>query len=168
MKKNVLIKGPILTQSGYGEHARFIYRALKTREDLFEVFVDPIRWGQTSWLWEDDEERQQIDQDITKTAIHGNQGGQYDASLLVTIPSEWEAYRAAPINIGVTAGIEANKVSLNWVHAANNFVNKIIVPSSFSKKVYEETQYVSRHPDAGERRIKTETPIVSINYPVKI
>ena len=33
----VYLKGPILTQSGYGHHARTVYRALKTREDIFEV-----------------------------------------------------------------------------------------------------------------------------------
>ena len=32
MKKKLLLKAPILSQSGYGEHSRFIYKALKQQE----------------------------------------------------------------------------------------------------------------------------------------
>ena len=56
MRKKVLLVGPILTQSGYGEHARMIYRALKTREDLFDLFINPVNWGATSWANEDTDE----------------------------------------------------------------------------------------------------------------
>ena len=44
MKNNVLLKGPILTRSGYGEHARFVLRALRSREDLFNIYIQPINW----------------------------------------------------------------------------------------------------------------------------
>ena len=57
MKKRVLLKAPILSQSGYGEHARFVYRALKDKEDLFDLYIEPLNWGQTGWIWEDSEER---------------------------------------------------------------------------------------------------------------
>ena len=40
MKKNVLLVGPILTRSGYGEQARFALRALRSREDLFNIYID--------------------------------------------------------------------------------------------------------------------------------
>ena len=32
MKQKVLVKGPVLTQSGYGEQARFALRALRSKE----------------------------------------------------------------------------------------------------------------------------------------
>ena len=57
----VLLRGPILTQSGYGEHARFVWRALKD-DPQFEVFIEPTIWGSTCWLWEDDDERRAIDE----------------------------------------------------------------------------------------------------------
>ena len=57
----VLLKGPLLTQTGYGHHARTVLRALRTKEDLFDIYIQPIVWGQTSWIWEDNEERQWID-----------------------------------------------------------------------------------------------------------
>ena len=104
MKKKVLLVGPILTQSGYGEHARMVYRALKSREDLFDIFINPVNWGATSWISEDNDERRNIDELINKTFDHMNKRRDFDTTIMVTIPSEWKQYRAAPENIGVCAG----------------------------------------------------------------
>jgi len=38
MKKKILVRGPALSQSGYGEHARMVLRALKEREDLYRPY----------------------------------------------------------------------------------------------------------------------------------
>ena len=86
MKKNVLLVGPILTRSGYGEQARFALRALRSREDLFNIYIRPIVWGQTSWIIDDTSERRWIDETIEKTVGFIQQGGQFDVSLQVTIP----------------------------------------------------------------------------------
>ena len=59
--KRVLIKAPMLSRSGYGEHARFVLRALRSREELFDIYILNIRWGDTGWIWENNEERQFID-----------------------------------------------------------------------------------------------------------
>ena len=64
MKKRILLKGPLLTRSGYGEQARFALRALKSREDLFEIFIQPLSWGKTSWSVQMNEERKWIDATI--------------------------------------------------------------------------------------------------------
>ena len=167
MKKRVLIRGPILTQSGYGVHARTLYRALQTREDLFDIFLDPIEWGQTSWLWEDNEERKQIDQLIGKTQQYKMQGGQFDINLIVSIPSEWEKYRAAPINIGVTAGIETSKVAPQWLDTTNRFVDKLITISNFSKKVFEQSEYQAQDQFGNKVNLRLEKPIDVVNYPVR-
>ena len=58
MKKKILIRGPVLSQSGYGEQARFALRALKSQEDLFDIFILPVTWGKTGWVWEKSEFRQ--------------------------------------------------------------------------------------------------------------
>ena len=58
MRIKVLVKGPALTQSGYGEHCRFVLRALQTREDVFDIYLMNLPWGKTNWLFEDNEERQ--------------------------------------------------------------------------------------------------------------
>ena len=96
-----------MSQSGYGEHGRFVLRALRTREDLFDIYLDALSWGRTSWLWEDTKERKWIDSLLMKTFNHRQSGGEFDLSLQVTIPNEWE--KVARINIGCTAGIETNK-----------------------------------------------------------
>jgi hypothetical protein len=57
MKKKVLLKGPVLTRSGYGEQTRFALRSLRSREDLFDIYIQPITWGHTGWLIEGTEER---------------------------------------------------------------------------------------------------------------
>ena len=46
MKKKILVRGPVLSQSGYGEQARFALRALKSREDQFDIFILTYRMGQ--------------------------------------------------------------------------------------------------------------------------
>ena len=101
MKRRILLKGPLLTRSGYGEQARFALRSLRSREDLFDIFIQPLQWGKTSWASEMDEERVWIDQTIEKTIGYVQSGGQFDASLQVTIPNEFE--RLAPVNIGYPA-----------------------------------------------------------------
>ena len=37
--KTVLVKGPALSHSGYGEHTRFILRSLKSKPEAFDVFL---------------------------------------------------------------------------------------------------------------------------------
>ena len=143
MKKKVLLKGPLLTRSGYGEQARFALRALRSREDLFDVFIQPLQWGKTSWSSEMDEERVWIDQIIEKTIAYIQQGGQFDMSVQVTIPNEFQ--RLAPVNIGYTAGIETTKVAHQWIQKVNE-MDKIIVVSSHSKQVFENTEYQGHEP----------------------
>ena len=111
MKKKVLLVGPILTQSGYGVHCRTVYRALKSREDLFDIYVNPITLGQTSWIHENSEEKKEIDDLVKKTYAHISEKKPFDITIMVTIPTEWKQYRAAPVNIGVCAGIESDRVS---------------------------------------------------------
>jgi len=165
VKKKVLLKGPLLTRSGYGEQARFALRSLRSREDLFEVFIQPLQWGKTSWASEMDEERTWIDQTIEKTIGYIQQGGQFDLSVQVTIPNEFQ--RLAPINIGYTAGIETTKVAHQWIEKANE-MDKVIVVSSHSKQVFENTEYQAQNTQTGEQvTLRTQTPVEFVNYPVK-
>ena len=166
MKKKVLIRGPILTQSGYGVHARTLYRALKEKEDIFDLYIQPINWGKTSWIWEDSEERREIDHLVAKTAHFLQSGGTFDVALLVTIPNEWE--RVAPLTIGVTAGIETNKVAPQWLEKANTAVDKIIVVSTFAKHIFKNTLYRGvDNRTKQEQILDLNVPISVVNYPVR-
>ena len=165
MKKKVLIKGPILTSSGYGEHARMVYRALKSEPELFDIHILPLSWGQTSWQWEDNQERRDIDELINKTQAYLQQRGQFDIAVLVTIPNEWE--RIAPLTIGVNAGIESSKVSSEWLLKANEVVDKVIVPSEFSLRIFKDTSYKGKDQFGRDITLKLDKPIESVGYPVK-
>jgi len=163
--KKVFLKGPLLTQSGYGHHARTVLRALRTREDLFDVYVQPITWGQTSWVWEDNEERKYIDDLLKKTIEHTSQGGGFDISLQVTIPNEWE--KIAPINIGITAGIETTKVSPKWIEKSY-LMDKILTISEHSKWSYENTQVMATNQQNGEQvPVGVKGPVEYVSYPVR-
>ena len=167
MKKNVLIVGPILTQSGYGEHARMIYRALKSRGDLFEIFINPVKWGSTSWMAENNEERGEIDQIIQKTYQHIRAQRPFDTTVMITIPPEWKDYRASAENIGVCAGIESDRVSPHWLEAANLFVDKVIVPSEFSKNTFTEARWDVKDQGGNDITLMMSKPVDVVHYPVE-
>ena len=160
----VYLKGPFLTQSGYGHHTRTVLRALQTREDLFDIYLQPIPWGSTSWLWEDNKERREYDRILNKTIQFLNAQGAFDMSIQVTIPNEWE--RLAPINIGVTAGIETDRISPEWIEKSI-LMDKIITISEHSKETFVNTVYDARNNQTNEEvKFKCETPVEYVSYPV--
>lgn len=165
MKQNILIRGPVLSQSGYGEQARFAMRALRSREDLFNIFILPLNWGQTGWVSLDNEERSWIDERIKATHAYTQSGGKFDISVQVTIPNEFE--KIAPVNIGYTAGIETTKVAAQWLPKVNE-MDKIIVVSNHSKDVFKDTVYTAQHPTTGHSlKLECNVPIDVVNYPVR-
>ena len=166
MKKKILVKGPVLSRSGYGEQTRFAVRSLRAHEQYFDIYIMPTSWGRTGWLWEDNEERQWMDKRIRDTAIYISQNGQFDVSLQVTIPNEWE--RLAPVNIGYTAGIETTKVAPQWIEKSY-LMDKIIVVSNHAKNVYEATTYEATDRNTGQviKDFRCQTPIEVVNYPVR-
>ena len=150
MKKKIFVRGPVLSQSGYGEQSRFALRALRSREDLFDIFIQPTAWGQTGWIWKNDEFRKWMDERITLTQvlIHKKQFAP-DISLQVTIPNEFK--KLAPTNIGFTAGIETTKVAPVWLQKGNEEVNKILVVSNHAKTTYENTITEATNTQTGEK-----------------
>jgi glycosyltransferase involved in cell wall biosynthesis len=163
MKKNVLVVAPALSQSGYGVHARTVLRSLRSRSDLYEIFIHNLNWGQTSWLWEDDNERRWIDERMLATVHHQQSGGTYDISLQVTIPNEWK--KLAPINIGCTAGIEATKITPQWIQQSY-LMDKIIVVSNFAREGFINTVHEMTHGQTGEKvGVSAKGPIEVVNYP---
>jgi len=161
----VIVRGPMLTRTGYGEHARSVLRALRMIDGV-DIFVVPTRWGQSGWIWENDEEREWLDGLIEKTAAYGAEGNpHYDLSIQVGIPNEWQKF--APINIGITAGIETTKVAPIWLEKVN-MMDRVLTISEHSKSGFLNTVYEGVHKQTGQRiALKCETPIEVIHYPVK-
>ncbi len=160
--KKVLLKAPVLTRSGYGEHARFVLKALQQNPD-FDIYILPLNWGKSNWLFEDSEERKEIDNLIQKLAVSKNIN--FDMSVQVTIPNEWETI--APVNIGVCAGIETDKISMAWVKKANE-MDRVIVVSEHAKNGFVKTKYKLGHLSTDEEIVyKCETPVDVVHYGVK-
>jgi len=164
MRLKTIVRGPALSQSGYGEHARFVLRALKSREDIFDIYVDNLNWGKTSWLWEDTEERKWIDSLLIKTMQFAQQGEKFDISLQVTIPNEWQ--KMAPINIGCTAGIETTLITSEWVEKTY-LMDKIIVVSNFSREAFLNTIYSMQTQTGEQRKVSAKGPFEVVNYPFR-
>lgn len=164
VRKKVLVRGPCLSQSGYGEHARMVLRALRSREDLFDIYIIPVGWGHTGWISDSSEFRLWMDTTILKTQNHLQQKLPFDISLQVTIPGEFE--KLAPINIGVTAGIETTKMSPEWIQKSN-LMDKVIVVSKHAKWSYENTTWQGQDQNGNHFTLKLETPVEVVGYPVR-
>ena len=147
--RKILVRGPALSQSGYGEHCRSVLRALKSTEDN-DIYLVNVGWGETGWIYEDSEERRWIDAIILKTAQSLGEV-EYDLSVQVQLPIEWQTL--APVNIGVTAGVETDTIPEDWARACAT-VDSIIVPSQHTKDGFH------KHPEVQEK-------INVIGYPVR-
>jgi glycosyltransferase involved in cell wall biosynthesis len=160
--KKVLISGPILSRSGYGEMARFALRSLMSQE-IFDIYVLPTNWGNTGNLFEENEEKKLIDSICVKTQqflhVTKNQPN-FDISIQVTIPNEWK--KMAAYNIGYTAGIETNAISPAWVLPSQQ-MDKIIVISEHAKKSFVEPIFG----DEKGNKFKVTTPIEVCHFPVR-
>jgi len=168
MKQKVIVRAPVLTRTGYGEHGRFVLRALREIEDQLDIYVLPVPWGNSGWIYEDNEERKWLDSLVQKTALyqHQTQGKpQFDMSIQVTIPNEWQ--RMAPINIGVTAGIETTRVAPVWIEKVN-MMDKVVTISEHSKRSFVQTVYDGINKHTGQKaKLKCNKDIDIVHYPVK-
>lgn len=168
----VLLEGPIMTLSGYGEHARLVYRSLKEQENL-QIFINPLEWGRTSWSPSiSDDERRSINEGIgmLKQYIdHGKQTKQdihFDVQVHVGIPNEFE--KRAPYSVCVTAGIETDRVSANWLMKTYQGIDKIVVPSEHAKSGFTTTSYEALNQATNEKTIiECNSEVDVVPYPVK-
>jgi len=166
MRKKILVKGPVLSRSGYGEQSRFALRALRSREEYFDIYIVNIPWGKTGMVAEATEEQTWIKDCLLKTALYAQQEGQFEMSLQITIPNEFE--KIAPVNIGYTAGIETTKVSPEWIGKSNETVDKIITISEHSKAGLQNTKYDIKDQHGNEHKgWGLQVPVEAVNYPVR-
>tara|TARA_Y100000593_G_scaffold77295_1_gene143124 strand:+ start:773 stop:2059 length:1287 start_codon:yes stop_codon:yes gene_type:complete len=168
MRTKIFLRGPILSRSGYGEQARFAFRSLLKHSDKFDIYLDALNWGKTGWLATDCEERRYIDSLIIKTQEYIHSGGQFDVSIQVTIPNEWQ--KIAPINIGYTAGVECNEVSPAW-YEKTQLMDKVIVTSEHTKNgfvstVFQVTDNVT-HQVIESTTCAEKVPFDVVHYPVR-
>ena len=149
--RKVIVRGPALSRSGYGEHCRAVLRALKSDKNN-NIHLINVGWGESGWLYEDTEERRWIDETILKTATYLQTGSpEFDLSVQVQLPIEWEPL--ARKNIGVTAGVETDTLPATWATASES-MDAIIVPSAHAKFGYHTYENV-------------HNKVSVVNYPVR-
>ena len=127
--KKVLLRGPALSKSGYGEHTRQIFRYLLTKN--VDVTVQPMNWGITPWYINEKDQENIIGEIISRSTFSPE--AKYDISIQVQLPNEWDT-SLARYNIGVTAGVETDFTNPQWAQLHCSKMDHVIVPSSFSRK----------------------------------
>lgn len=148
--KSVILKAPVLTNSGYGVHSRQVARYLIDKADRGEIklYIIPVRWGDTPWLL-DDSKCDGLVGRIFKYVRYPNTPT--DVSIQLLLPNEWDR-RLATVNIGMSAVVETDKCNPMWVDACN-MMDLVIVPSSFTKGVLE---------NSGD--VKTDVKVIPESY----
>lgn len=135
-KKTVILRGPSLSESGYGVHARQIARWLFDLADKtgnIDVVTEALPWGITPWLVD-----VYAHDGLVGRIIQANgKRDKYDVSLQLQLPNEWNPF-LADYNVGITAGVESDVCNPAWVSAVNR-MDMVIVPSEFVKSVFTNT-----------------------------
>ena len=156
MKPILVVTGPVATRSGYGSHSRDLVRALVAM-DKFDIHINSLKWGNTpmnALNSEDSNDKLILDRIMTD----GNLPRQPEIHIQISVPNEFTPM--AKYNIGVTAGIETTSPKPEWIEGLNR-MNFNIVPSSFSKKIFQDTVYDKMDENTKQKvgELKVEKPI---------
>tara|TARA_B110000211_G_scaffold203719_1_gene236701 strand:- start:239 stop:1420 length:1182 start_codon:yes stop_codon:yes gene_type:complete len=104
--------------------------------DKFNIKVLDQRWGSCPRTG-------LVDDDVITPLLlpPGPLQSQPDIWIQVTVPNEFQPL--GKFNIGITAGIETDRVSVEWLEGMNR-MDMNIVPSQHSKVVFEKTSYTQK------------------------
>lgn len=143
MKKTVVLRGPVLTQSGYGVHCRQVARWLLRREAAGDINVKFIAtpWGDTPWIV-NHKACDGLASQIMQRAVSPEAAAGADVALQLQLPNEWDP-KLAKVNVGITAAVETDRCPPEWVNACNA-MHSIIVPSLHAKQCLTNTGNVNR------------------------
>lgn len=137
--KTMLIRGPLLSQSGYGVHARQIFK-WACENTNYNIFVQVLPWGITPWYTNKDDCNGLIGEIFKRTAPPNSM---CDVSIQVQLPNEWDTSLARK-NIGVSAIVETDICNPSWVNDCYK-MDAVVVPSTFSKEVLCNTGHNGRN-----------------------
>ena len=129
-----IIRGPLLSMSGYGNHSREVYRWLSQKKNV-SVDTQILPWGITPWHINPDELDGMIGGIMQNSVSPQERVEQYDISFQVQLPNEWDS-NIAKFNVGVTAAVETDTCHKSWATYCNT-MNLVVVPSEHTKKTLE-------------------------------
>ena len=150
-KITVVVQSPVSTRSGYGERSRDFVKALIAL-DKYDVKLIPTRWGSTPM-----NALSETDTDITSRIVT-QLTEQPDVFIQITIPNEFNPI--GKYNIGVTAGIETDKCSHQFIEGCNR-MQLILASSEHTKWVFENTKYDMMNEQTKQKvgELKLTTPV---------
>ena len=131
--KNILLRAPLLTNSGYGVHSRQLFEWLNEKNNI-SLHVECLKWGMTSWIVDGSAENGLFNKIMSCSSPLMKK---YDITYQVQLPDEWEE-SLGNFNVGVTALVETDKCNPAWLQKINA-MDRVIVPSNFTKDVIEKT-----------------------------
>lgn len=131
--KSVVIRAPLLSVSGYGEHSRQVYKSIRQIPDL-DIKTQVLQWGNTAWAINPNG-FDGLAGEIMSKSTPTNEG--FDISLQVQLPDEWSK-SLAKFNIGVTAGVETDRCNPKWLDAINQ-MDLVIVPTAHVRDTFLRT-----------------------------
>lgn len=150
MRKTVMLRAPALSLSGYGTHARQIFRWLNSKD--IDLTVDLLQWGITTWHVNPSAENGLIGEIMSKT---GAPAKRPDVVISLQLPNEWQKVEGA-FNVGMSAVVETDRCNPKWVDACNN-MDRVIVPSNFCKTVLQRSG-----------NLKVDTRVVPESFPDQV
>lgn len=136
--KSILVRGPLLSESGYGNHARQVFRWLLKNHSNCEIRVQVLPWGNTSWYVDPSAENGLIGEIMKRS---GPIDKKFDISFQIQLPNEWDP-SVANTNVGVTAVVESDVCNPTWIEACNR-MNVVVVPSTFCESTLRKTGNVT-------------------------
>jgi len=163
MKKLIFMCAPFSSRSGYGNHARDIYRCLY-KLDKYEVKCLDVRWGDCprNALDASSEFNNSLKNSFVANTPKGLQlDRQPDIYIDIRIPNEFQTI--GKVNIGITAGVETSAVSAVFLEGCNK-MDLVITVSEHSKNGFSDSKYdkMQKAADGKQQKIgevKLEKPI---------
>lgn len=160
---NILLRGPLLSLSGYGIHARQIFEWLESIPGI-NLYVEILSWGMTTWLLDEDAEDGIVGRIMSKT---GNiKEIPFEYSFQVQLPDEWDS-NLAKKNVGISAFVETDRCSKAWVDACNK-MDVIVTPSSFTASVAKRSGMLTSPLEIIPEWYNTKIDTVKTSLPLKL
>ncbi len=156
----MLICAPVTSRSGYGDHSRDLVLSLIENEK-YDIKIMDVPWGacpRNALKTYDTQHKKILDRILDAGAQIKTQP---DVYVDIRIPNEFQ--QLGKFNIGITAGIETNVVSSEWLRGCNK-MDLIIVPSEHSKAGFISSKYdkLQQAADGSQQKIgelKLEKPV---------
>ena len=154
-KPRLIFSAPVFSLSGYGCHARDILYSI-WKMDKYDVSIASMPWGNTPLTeLQDDSE---FSLWVRDNLLQEQNVAKPDVFIQVSVANEFTPL--GKFSLGITAGVETTVAPKSFVDGCNR-MDRVLVPSKFTKRVLEQTTYTEQNKHTGQviREHKVETPI---------